>query len=202
VAGAAGKARIAVKWLCLDTAIAIPDGIDGGGWVSALASTGRCPPKQYARRCGYGGLPLGARVTDVDASVRVTHPSVRELDVLLVSPVGIMVPLAVRSAGSGADLGAGATGCNGQPATFDDESAGSMRAATAPFVGPFRPAQPLAAFDGSFGSGDWRFYFGDSLAGNQGVVEAVALRLAYRVRSKAKSPRTSQRRGAAMTPWD
>jgi len=50
----------------------------------------------------------------------------------------------------------------------------------APFAGRFRPVQALHGHDGTYGSGDWRFYFDDVVAGNAGTVEAIGLRLKYR----------------------
>src|SRR5688572_29250041 len=75
----------AVKTLCTDTSVAIPDGPEYGDFAGDLVSTGKGCPKGLV--CGYGGLPLGAKVVDVDAGVRVVHPSVGDLSVVIVSPV-------------------------------------------------------------------------------------------------------------------
>ena len=156
--------RTATKAVCADLSLPVPDGPTRGDFVAGLVSTGkRCPRKLI---CGYGGLPLGARVRDVNAKLRVTHPAVGDLTVLLVDPTGGLSTLTAGGVG-GADFGAGPTGCTGAFTTFDDS-------------GDVRPLQPLARHNGSFGSGDWRFYFDDTVAGNAGVVEAIGIRLTYR----------------------
>jgi hypothetical protein len=187
----------AVKTLCTDTSVAIPDGPEFGDYVGGLVSTGKKCPKRLI--CGYGGLPLGAKVLDVDAGVRVTHPSVGDLSVVIVSPVGALTPLtAAGNGGDGDDFGAGGTGCGATFTSFDDEAGAPIRgapAAQAPFAGAFRPHLPLAAHDGSFGSGDWRFYFDDTVAGGAGAVEALSLRLSYEyiVRKKPKKPKKKRK---------
>jgi hypothetical protein len=52
--------------------------------------------------------------------------------------------------------------------------------AFAPFAGRFRADQPLFLHNGTYGAGDWRFYFDDLVPGGSGVVEAIGLRLTYR----------------------
>jgi hypothetical protein len=118
---------------------------------------------------------------------------VGDLSVVIVSPVGALTPLtAAGNGGDGDDFGSGGTGCGATFTTFDDEAASPIRGAPAtqaPFAAPFRPHLPLAAHDGSFGSGDWRFYVDDTAAGGAGVVEALSLRLGYEyiVRKKKKA---------------
>ncbi len=193
----------AVKTLCTDTSVVIPDGPEFGDYAGGAVSTGRGCPKKMV--CGYGGLPLGARVVDVDAGIRVAHPSVGDLSVLVVSPVGALTALtAPGTGGAAADFGAGATGCAGSFTTLDDEAGASIRTVTpaqAPFAGSFRPHQPLSIHDGSFGAGDWRFFFDDTVAGGAGTVEALSLRLHYewtvhkKKKGKKKKKRGRKRRG-------
>ncbi len=173
--------RTVTKTFCSDTALPIPDGPASGDFVGGLVSTGKGCPKKLI--CGYGGLPLGAKVRDVDAKLRVTHPAVGDLTVLLVNPVGGLTTLTARNGGAGADFGFGSTGCGAGFTTFDDSAPTSIEGAgpaQAPFGGSFRPQVPLSQNHGTFGAGDWRFYFDDQAAGNQGTVEAVGIRLKYR----------------------
>ena len=175
--------RTAVKKLCTDTALRIPDGPEAGDFVSAIVSTGNtktdCPSGLL---CGYGGIPYGARVLDVDAKVRVAHRSVSDLDLLLVSPTGTLTTLTARGVVSGADFGRGPTDCRADFTVFDDAARLSLEGgeALAPFEARFRPLQALSAHDRTFGAGDWRFYFDDVAAGRSGVVQAIGLRLKYR----------------------
>jgi hypothetical protein len=175
----AGALKTTVRKFCANTSLRIPDGPQSGDFVSRLVKTGKCPPRLL---CGYGGLPLGAKVLDVDASVRATHPSVSDLNMLLVNPTGGMTTLTARNAG-GADFGGGSASCRGALTTFDDSAPAAIELASpalAPFAGRFRPRQALRGHGGTFGSGDWRFYFDDVVAGSSGTVEAIGIRLRYR----------------------
>jgi len=175
--------KTAVKKLCTDTSIPIPDGPESGDFVSGLVSTGYtkrdCPPRLL---CGYGGLPYGALVLDVDAKVRVQHPSVSDLDLVLVDPTGGLTSLTARGVAQGADFGAGSAACGADFTIFDDAAPVALEGGegTGPFAGRFRPLQPMAEHRRSFGAGDWRFYFDDVVPGNTGVVQALGLRLKYR----------------------
>jgi hypothetical protein len=177
---ATAGAVTAVKKLCTNTSLRIPDGPEAGDFVSGLVSTGKGCPRNLV--CGYGGLPLGAKVLDVDARIRVTHPSVSDLNALLVDPTGGMTSLTARS-GGGANFGSGRASCRGDLTIFDDSAPTAIELAgpaLTPFAGRFRPVQALHGHEGTFGSGDWRFYFDDVVAGNAGIIEAIGLKLRYR----------------------
>jgi hypothetical protein len=154
---------------CVDTNRAIPDGGRIGDFLHIPVPT---PP-----------LANGAQVLDADLRIRATHPAVGELHVLLVTPVGLMVPLTAGNGGAGDDLGVGATGCGAQFTIFDDEAPTAFQgssSASAPFAGRFRPESPLSAADLSWADGAWRFYLDDTVAGNAGAVEALGVSLTYR----------------------
>jgi hypothetical protein len=181
---AAKIAKTAVKELCTDTALRIPDGPEAGDFVGAIVSTGNtrkdCPPKLL---CGYGGIPLGSLVQDVDVKLRVNHPSVADLEVRLVDPIGILTTLSARAGSGGSNLGAGGSGCRSDFTVLDDKSSLALSEAGpafAPFAGRFQADQPLSLHNRTYGAGDWRFYFDDVVPGGSGVVEAIGLRLTYR----------------------
>jgi hypothetical protein len=175
--------KTATKKLCTDTRLRIPDGPEAGDFVSAIVSTGNtrrdCPPKLL---CGYGGIPYGSIVRDVDVKLRVDHPSVSDLEVLVVNPIGILTTLSARPAG-GSNFGAGGTGCRSDFTILDDRASIPLARAGsgfAPFAGRFLPDQPLTLHNRTYGAGDWRFYFDDVVPGGEGVVEAIGIRLTYR----------------------
>jgi hypothetical protein len=175
--------KTAVKKLCSDTALPIPDGPEAGDFVGAIVSTGNtkkdCPPNL---RCGYGGLPLGSLVRDVDLKLRVSHPSVSDLEVLVVDPTGILTTLTARAAG-GTNFGTGGLGCRSDFMVLDDRAPLGLAEAGpafAPFNGRFRADQPLALHNRTYGAGDWRFYFDDVAPGASGEVEAIGMKLTYR----------------------
>jgi hypothetical protein len=175
--------KTAVKKLCADTALRIPDGPEAGDFVEAIVSTGNtrtdCPRKLV---CGYGALPLGSRVRDVDVKLRVNHPSVSDLEVLVVDPIGILTTITARGAG-GANFGSGGADCRSDFTVLDDGASlplAQAGPALAPFAGRFRAHQPLALHNRTYGAGDWRFYFDDLAAGGSGMVEAIGMKLTYR----------------------
>jgi hypothetical protein len=181
---AAKIVKTAVKKLCTDTALPIPDGPEAGDFVGAIVSTGNtrkdCPPKLL---CGYGGIPYGSLVRDVDVKLRVDHPSMADLNVLLVDPIGILTTLSARPDVGGANFGAGGADCRSDFTVLDDTASLALAGggpAFAPFVGRFRPDQPLGLHNRTYGAGDWRFYFDDVVSGGSGKVEAIGLRLKYR----------------------
>jgi subtilisin-like proprotein convertase family protein len=153
--------------VCIDVDRAIPDGGRMGDFLHIPLPT--------------RPLANGAQVLDADVRIRLTHPALAELDILLVTPVGLMVPLTLGNGGTGHDLGANATDCRADFAIFDDQAPTPISGVTsAPFVGRFRPEGALGAAYGSWADGAWRFYLDDTVAGNQGVVEALGLGLTYR----------------------
>jgi subtilisin-like proprotein convertase family protein len=168
---AEGRAKRIVKKadVCVDTSRAIPDGGQLGDFLHIPVPT--------------RPLANGAQVLDADLRIRVSHPAVGELDVLLVTPVGLMVPLTAGNGGTGDDFGAGANDCGAQFTVFDDEAPTSIQGippTSAPFAAGFRPESPLAAADLSWADGAWRLYIDDTAAGSAGVVEALGLNLTYR----------------------
>jgi hypothetical protein len=170
--------------VCIDTDRAIADGGRVGDFLQIPVPT--------------RPLANGAQVLDADVRIRLTHPALRELDILLVTPVGLMVPLTLGNGGMGHDLGANATDCGADFAIFDDQAPtpiSGVTSANAPFAGPFRPEGALGSAYGSWADGAWRFYLDDTVAGNHGVVEALGLRLTYRCikgRKRCRHPRNTR----------
>jgi len=169
--GADGRARRAVKTtdVCYDVNRPIPDEGRVGDFIELKSPT----------------LPLanGSTVLDTDARVRIVHPAVGQLDVALVGPIGVMMPLSFGNGGDGDDFGSGPTDCGASFAVFDDEAATPIQAITpaaAPFAGSFRPEGALSVMDTNWADGLWRFYVDDTMAGNQGTVEAIGLQITYR----------------------
>ena len=184
----AGKRIVKRTDACVDTSRSIPDDGRQGDFIQIPLPT--------------RPLANGAQVLDADIRIRLTHPAVGDLEILLVTPVGLMVPLTLGSGGMGGDLGANATDCGADFAIFDDHAPIPIRgvtSASAPLVGRFRPEGALGAAYGSWADGHWRFYVDDTIAGNQGVVEALGMSLTYRCIKGRKRcrPHRAQRDGGA-----
>jgi autotransporter-associated beta strand protein len=92
----------------------------------------------------------------VEVSLHLTHTTAEDLDLALIAPDGTTIDLSSDNGGTGDDYG---TDCADAARTgFSDAAATSITAAAAPFVGTFRPEQPLAAFNGKSGAevnGTW-----------------------------------------------
>jgi subtilisin-like proprotein convertase family protein len=134
-----------------------------GGQVTTVSQLGN-PPLTY----GFtGSVPipdnntvesalivsgLTGLIGNVTATVHITHTFDSDLTISLVGPDGTTVPLAAHRGSSGDNYGSACTPTTSRT-TFDDSVANPISVGTAPFVGSFRPEQPLASFNGKSGSG-------------------------------------------------
>src|SRR6185369_13451834 len=85
-------------------------------------------------------------VARVEVSFQISHTSDGDLDIFLIAPDGTRVELTTDNGGTLDDYGADCAAAN--RTTFSDLGLTSITAGTPPFVGTFRPEQPLAAFAG------------------------------------------------------
>lgn len=86
-------------------------------------------------------------VTDVNATLNVTHTYTGDLDITLTSPLGTVVDLILDEGGSGDNL---------INTTFDQEGTdGSITVASAPFTGSFLPEGDLSTIYGEASAGNW-----------------------------------------------
>lgn len=119
---------------------------------------------------------IGGAVSAITVSVWITHPNVSDLDVELVGPDGESVALARGTGGTGDDFG---TSCNSSKmTTFDDTAKQSITKGTAPFVGTFRPTQPLGLLDGFSGAalnGQWELRVTDGVETNTGTINCWSM---------------------------
>jgi len=99
---------------------------------------------------GHSGI-----VADVDVTVFLTHPNVGELELTLISPGGVRVPLLV-AVGSGPDL---------EGTTFDDEAARTLTGFAPPAPYRLQPVSALSAVDGGGVTGAWSLEVIDTVRG-------------------------------------
>ena len=116
---------------------------------------------------GFSGL-----VGKVTVSLHLTHPFVNDLLLQLIGPDGTTVALSRNQGGGGDNFG---TNCTpfGARTTFDDGAFASIALGNAPFVGSFRPDEPLIAFGGKGGTnvnGAWRLRMIDGVQTNTGAL--------------------------------
>jgi subtilisin-like proprotein convertase family protein len=117
-------------------------------------------------------------ITKVAVSLHLTHTFDGDLEVSLVGPDGTVVPLSLRRGGAGANFGSSCATAN--RTTFDDLAPTAITAGVAPFIGAFRPEQPLSAFNGRAPSGTWRLRVRDAAGVDVGTLQcwSVAIRTA------------------------
>ncbi len=122
------------------------------------------------------GLDTG--ISKVTVSLHITHPLTFVLRLVLIGPDGTRVSLASLE-GFGPDFGVSCSP-DSQRTTFDDKASLPVNNGRAPFVGAFRPEQPLAAFTGKSGSrvnGTWRLHVSDGFPVGQGTIECWSLNI-------------------------
>lgn len=119
---------------------------------------------------------INSSINSVTVSVYTTHSFISDLSIQLVGPDGTRIYLANQNGGTGANFG---TNCSSSGQTvFDDAASGSIESGTAPFVGSFRPSQPLSTFVGKTGSavnGTWKLHYVDNSAGDVGTLQCWSM---------------------------
>jgi uncharacterized delta-60 repeat protein len=97
-------------------------------------------------------------IADLNVNLNITHPNADELDIVLRHVPSNTAITLVNDVASG--------GSNFQGTNFDDEAAAGINdpSNSAPYLGSFRPVQPLDAFDGLDAQGDWQLELRDDTA--------------------------------------
>ncbi len=106
-------------------------------------------------------------------TVGLDHTWVGDLVITLTSPQGTSVTLMNQAGGA---LNSGNNFCN---TLLDDSGSVSIQSITPagnPYTGTFKPANPLAAFNGQNGNGTWTLTVSDVAAFDGGNVRAFSLR--------------------------
>lgn len=132
--------------------------------VSVLESTGFDIP-DYANAPWHTlWIPVGGTVADITYTVNITHPNDADLTLYAgKDDSGSVLTLSARNGGSGD---------NYQTTHFNDASATSVTAGTAPFNGWYRPQQALSVLNGSPANDRYWFTVGDAVTGNTGRVSS------------------------------
>ncbi len=126
------------------------------------------PAAAVARSSIFVGNAPGV-IESVSVRIDVTHARDAELAAWLVSPQGIRMKLFEAVGGEGADFSS---------TMFSDAASTAIEAGQAPFVGAFRPAEPLSALAGLSAQGTWTLELVDSNASsNFGALTEWSLEL-------------------------
>lgn len=100
-------------------------------------------------------------IADVNVNINITHTWDSDLNVTLISPAGVRVPLFA---------GVGGSGDNFVNTVLDDEASTAITAGVAPFTGSFRPTGSLALLDGVSANGTWTLEVTDTAGGDTGTL--------------------------------
>lgn len=122
---------------------------------------------------------INSALLNVTLSLYVTHTFDSDLVMALVSPDGTTNILSSRNGLNGINYGLNCSP-DSQRTTFDDSATNSITAGTAPFLGSFRPQQPLAMFVGKYGTnanGPWRLIIADVAPLDVGTLQCWSLYL-------------------------
>lgn len=122
-------------------------------------------------------VPETGAITDVNVRVRLNHTFDGDLEIRLVHPDGTAVVLSDNRGGAGDNFGAGANDCTGTPTVFDDQAAATIASGAAPFVGSFKPDQPLSALNGKPSNGTWKLRVTDTASLDVGTAFCVTLEI-------------------------
>jgi subtilisin-like proprotein convertase family protein len=121
---------------------------------------------------------ITTELRNVIVSMHITHTAADDLDIQLISPNGTIVTLSSDNGATASDYG---TSCaDAQRTTFSMSAATAITAASAPFVGTFRPEQSLGAFFGDSGAdvnGTWTLRVIDDAGGAVGTLRCWSLML-------------------------
>ncbi len=118
-------------------------------------------------------------IDEVRVSIRMDHTTVGDTQVSLIHPDGTEVMLSENRGGNNPDLGSG-TCENGTLAVFSDSAPLSVRGVDAPFIGTYRPDQPLSLLQGKSVAGVWRLRISDVFDDDSGSLLCWALNITSR----------------------
>lgn len=124
---------------------------DGDRDTSTFELTGFGTPNNiddgatYVAAVGIGGMDR-LTLLDLDVEIHVTHQTLADLDIFLISPSGARIELATDVGGTSDDYSG---------TIFDDEAADALEDGSAPYSGRFRPEGDLSVLEGLPANGEW-----------------------------------------------
>jgi uncharacterized repeat protein (TIGR01451 family) len=126
-------------------------------------------------------------------SLHITHPFVGDLLLELIGPDGTTIALSKNQGAFGDNYGISCTPFSSRT-TFDDNAQLPISVGNAPYVGTFRPDEPLDVFEGKSGAalnGTWRLRVVDSGPLDVGTLQCWTLALFPTVCADGGGPCTS-----------
>lgn len=144
----------------------------GGGEVAVIVAnpTPVAIPDNYTGAISTINVTQTGVVRKVIPTIYVTHAAATHLDIFMASPFG---PQRILVAD-------GPTGANFLATSFSDAAATAIGSAVAPFLGTFRPTDPistLAGFGNQSANGEWVLRLSDDTTATAGTLNGWALAL-------------------------
>jgi M6 family metalloprotease-like protein/uncharacterized repeat protein (TIGR01451 family) len=119
---------------------------------------------------------FAAGIAKATVSLHLTHTNDSDLTLSLIAPDGTTNLLAASR--GGADDNYGTNCANTSRTKFDDDAALDIGSASAPFLGTFKPEQPLAVYNGRSGTnvnGQWKLHVVDNRNKAVGTIQCWSL---------------------------
>ncbi|RKE99021.1 putative secreted protein (Por secretion system target) [Ichthyenterobacterium magnum] len=111
-------------------------------------------------------IASGGPITDVNATINITHTWDADLDITLTSPQGTIVELTSDNGDDGDDY---------INTVFDQQAANPITGGTAPFTGSYIPEGDLSTLNGEDSTGDWILTVTDDASGDTGTLNSWSL---------------------------
>ena len=173
----------------IDLLLTVQTATNGSFGVPIRMFTGTAGVGQRFNRTGDQAIPdlgtldstinvagIATPIHHVIVSLHLSHTVDDNLDISLEDPDGNIVSLSTDNGGTFDDYG---TSCADAGRTiFSDTALNPITLGSAPFVGSFRPEQPLSAYRGNFGAdvnGTWHLNIADDTAGGLGTLHCWSL---------------------------
>ena len=150
------------------------------------------PPTRFASTTGPTPIPdLGDVTTSLEVSgvsaplghvqvaVHITHTYDYDLRLTLITPEGTNIVLSSNNGPGGQNYGSACDDLTNMT-VFSDDAPTTIKSATAPFVGIFKPEQPLSSLFGKTGdavNGTWRLRVEDQVQGDTGTLECWSVQI-------------------------
>lgn len=107
------------------------------------------------------GIPSEQIVSDVNATMSLSHTYDSDLTITLIAPDGTRVLLVNRKGGENNDF---------VDTTLDDQASLAISQGAAPFTGSFRPETPLNVLNGRDPNGTWTLEVNDAALDDEGIL--------------------------------
>lgn len=124
-------------------------------------------------------VAIPGAVLNVKASVRLDHTWLDDLEIKLRAPDGGAVTLLPALLYFGQNLGRGECGSGVEWTRFDDAASQTLADSASPFVGAFKPFEPLAGLTNRPLNGDWQLVITDTSTEDTGTLRCWELEVHY-----------------------